>query len=143
MRSAPPLAPWMNWLPSSTIAAHCDATASEPSGGPPSGGGPDTALVASASSAKPHSAASASWSIWSFGTLMPSPYWRCPRASLDDDFLKQHGVDAAWRDRKIDPAGKLLLETVKAGGAVEIGRAQFAQIGLERVHHPRHGGLDL
>src|SRR2546429_1048094 len=133
----------MTCLRSSTTAPHGDAAPSGPSGAPPSGAGPGAGLVASGSSAKPHSAASASWSIWSFGTLMPSPYWRCPRASLDDDFLKQHGVDAAWRDRKIDPAGKLLLETVKAGGAVEIGRAQFAQIGLERVHHPRHGGLDL
>ncbi len=41
---------------------------------------------------------------------------------LDDDFLEQHGVDLARRDRDIDAPGQLFLEPVQPGGAVEIGR---------------------
>src|SRR5229473_7320767 len=145
MRSAPPLADWMNWPPSSTMACHCEAAASAPS--PLSEAPSCWAVAASASSARPHSAASASWSIWSLPRLMPWPVVRAKQrenfGSLDDDLLEQHCVDAARRDRRIDPARELLLEPVEPGRAVEIGRPQLTQIGLERVHHARHGALHL
>src|SRR5262245_10806799 len=159
MRSAPPLALCMKLEPSSTMAAHCEAAASVPSLALSTGAACCCAFAASASSASPHSAASASWSIWSLPRLMVHPLVRAKadraeslpvqsrqgseNASLDDDFLEQHRIDAVRTDRHIDAAGKLFLEAVEAGGAVEVGGPQLAQIGLERVHHPRHRRLDL
>src|SRR5579863_7756601 len=162
MRSAPPLAAWMKW-PSSTMAAQCAAIASEPLSGSAGGAvcASTSAAVCSASSATPHSAASASWSTWSLAipsarqspriSLFRSaakrvePEWQAfaDRASLNHDFLEQHGGDPVRRDRGVDAPRQLLLEPVKSGRAFEIGRPQLAQISLEGVHQPRHHRLDL
>ena len=109
-----------------------------PGPAPPAVGAAASAVAASGSSASPHSAAMASCSIWSFGWLMVG---LATSPSLDDDFLEQHRVDPARRDGDIDAARQLFLQPVEAGRAVEIGRPQLAQIGLERVHDARHERL--
>src|SRR5262249_39108451 len=65
----------------------------------------DSGAVVSSSRAAPHSAANASWSTCL--SAMASP-------SLDDDFLEQHGVDLARRDRDVDAPGEFLLEAVES-----------------------------
>jgi hypothetical protein len=62
---------------------------------------------------------------------------------LDDDLLEQDGGDMVRRDRQIDAPGQLLFQPIEPGGAVEVGRPQLAQVGLEGVHHPRHQRLNL
>ena len=64
-------------------------------------------------------------------------------SSLDDDLLEQDGGDVIGRHRGVDAARQLLLEPIKSGRAVEIGRAQLAQIRLEGVHNPGHQRLNL
>src|SRR5215510_7059920 len=136
-RSAPLLLPLPKLGPSSTAAAHCWAAASCPS--PALVPAAASVLAApSASRLRPHSAANASWSTWSLpfaiAVTVLNPCVRvctCVRRLLHDDFLEQHGVDAAGRDRHIDPPGQLLLETIEPGGTFEIARPQLAQIGLE------------
>src|SRR5438045_8884242 len=107
MRSAPPLAVWMNWLPSSIIAAHWAAISSLPSRSigcsPADGAG---APVASASSARPQSAANASWSV-SGGDMV------CLKAALYDDFLAVDVVDASRPQHRGDERGPLSAQ----GGA--------------------------
>jgi hypothetical protein len=58
-------------------------------------------------------------------------------SSLHHDFLEQHRVDTARRDRGVDPPRQLFLEPIETGGAVEIRWPQLAQIGLEGVRAPR------
>src|SRR6266700_1703667 len=147
MRSAPPLADWMKFEPSSTIAAHCEAAASDPSAAA-SAAAACCPAAASASSASPHSAASASWLIWALcnmalGRARHDFMGSWVKWSLDDDLLGQHRIDPARRDRQIDSAGQFFLEAVKSGRAVEVGRPQLAQISLEGVEHARHRCLDL
>src|ERR1700731_1925233 len=100
-------------LPSSTIAAHCSAMV------------PESSLAAAAAAASAgssessdasHWAAIASWS----SVLLPAMVFKSV-SSLNDDFLEQHGVDLAWRDRRIDPPGQLFLETKQPRRAGEIG----------------------
>ena len=43
---------------------------------------------------------------------------------------------------RVDAPRQLFLEPVEPGRAVEVGRPQFAQVGLERVHDARHQRLD-
>src|SRR6266849_1057856 len=133
-RSPPFLPPPKSRLPSSTMAAHCSAMV------------PESSLAAAASAAcagssesseASHCAAMASWSTESFSAMI----FRCA-PSLNDDFLEQHRVDLAWRDRGIDPPGQLFLEAKQAGGAVEIAGPQLAQIGLENIGDARHRRLD-
>src|SRR5215472_9559403 len=132
MRSARSFGLDENELVSSIIAAHWAAISSLTAS---SGAAlADSGAVVSSSSAAPHSAASASWSTCFSAMATPS---------LDDDFLEQHGVHLAGRDRDVDAPGELFLEAVEARRAVEVGRPQLAQIGLEGVHDARHHGLDL
>src|SRR5437868_898165 len=137
MRSAPPLAVWMNWLPSSIIAAHWAAISSLPSPSigcsPADGAG---APVASASSARPQSAANASWSV-SGGDMV------CLKSSLDDDFLEQDSVDSVWCKHRVDAPGQFIAQPIESSRALEVGGSQLAQIGLESVHEPRQDRLDL
>src|SRR5882757_208210 len=140
-RSVPPLpvpAPCENLDSSPGAVDHRSTVASRPGPAPPVVGAEASAVAASGSSASPHSAAMASCSIWSLDWLifLTSP-------SLNDDFLEQHGVDAGGRDRDVDAPRQLLLQPVQAGRAVEIARAQFAEIGLKRVHDARHDRRDL
>src|SRR5215510_7257554 len=95
---------------------------------PPFGAAPCSAR------ARPHSAARSSWSSAIFDVLA---------ALLDDDFLEQHGVDLARRDRDVDAACQLLAQAVEPGRAFKIALTHFAQISLERVHDARHQRLDL
>src|SRR5690242_1094786 len=119
MRSVPPLVGATNWLLSSIMAAHWAAISSlTVSTGAAAAAAPSAGSDARAS---PHSAASASWSTWFAIALSPS---------LDHDFLEQHRVDLARRNRDIDPAGQLFLQAVEPRRPVEIGRPQLAQIGL-------------
>src|SRR5262249_46532469 len=141
MRSAPPLLPaWTNCPPSSIIAAHWAAMSSVPSPPPPSmaapgsGRPPPLGAAPCSARARPHSAARSSWSSAISGGLA---------ALLDDDFLEQHGVDLARRDRDIDAARQFLAQPVEPGGAFKVALAHLAQIGLERVHDARHQRLDL
>src|SRR5947209_9182361 len=135
MRSAPPLEAWTNWPPSSTIAAHCAATSSLTSrSAPPSPGA--AAAGGSPSRASPHSAASASWSMSVFVAMASA-------VLLDDQLLEENGVDAGGLDRRVDAARQFFLEAIEAGGALEVARAQLAQVGLERIHHARKERLDL
>src|ERR1700730_15770762 len=133
-RSPPFLPPPKSRLPSSTIAAHCSAMV------------PESSLAAAAAAASAgssessdasHWAAIASWS----SVLLPAMVFKSV-SSLNDDFLEQHGVDLAWRDRRIDPPGQLFLETKQTRRAGEIGRPQLAQIGLEDIGNARHRRLD-
>src|SRR5258707_948576 len=140
MRSAPPLLPaWTNCPPSSIIAAHWAAISSLPSPPPlaaPGSGKPAAPLgVAPCSArARPHSAARSSWSSAIFAIF---------RVLLDDDFLEQHGVHFARRDRDVDAPRQLLAQPVEPGRSLEVALAHFAQIGLERIHDARHQRLDL
>ena len=59
-------------------------------------------------------------------------------SSLDDDFLEQHGADLVRRDRRIDAPGQFFLQAKQARRAIEIGRPQFAQIGLKNIGDARH-----
>ena len=79
---------------------------------------------------------SASWSIWSFEFILSE-------AVTGRQFPEQHGVDAARRDRHIDPTRQLLLEAIETGGAIEVGRPQFTQDRSGTIHDARHRGLDL
>src|SRR4051812_38089129 len=134
MRSAPPLLPaWTNCPPSSIMAAHWAAMSSSPapsatgamlSAAPPFGVTPWSAR------ARPHSAARSSWSS-------------AMAVLLDDDFLEQHGVHLAGRDREVDAPRQFLAQPVEPGRTFKIGLAHLAQIGLERVHDARHQRLDL
>src|SRR5882757_5684621 len=133
-RSPPFLPPPKSRLPSSTMAAHCSAIV------------PESSLAAAASAASAGSSESSEashWAAiasWSTGSL-PAMIFR-PVPLLNDDFLEQHRADRDRRDRCVDPAGQLLLETKQTRRAVEVGRAQFAHIGLEDVGDARHRGLD-
>src|SRR5712671_7007119 len=127
------LAPPKSRPPSSTMAAHCTAMV------------PEISLAAAASAAcagssesseASHCAAMASWSTESFSAIFRSA------PSLNDDFLEQHRVDLAWRDRGIDSPGQLFLEAKQAGGAVEVAGPQLAQVGLENIGDARHRRLD-
>src|SRR5215813_5993769 len=62
------------------------------------------------------------------------PCWFVRRALLDDDFLEQHGVDLARRDRDVDAPRQLLAHAIESGRAFEVALTHLAQIGLERVH---------
>jgi hypothetical protein len=57
--------------------------------------------------------------------------------SLNDDFLEQHRVDLAWRDRGIDPPGQFFLQAKPARGAVEVARPQLAQVSLKNIGDAR------
>src|ERR1700716_3695778 len=116
---SPPFLPPKSRLPSSTMAAHCSAMV------------PESSLAAAAAAASAgssesseasHWAAMASWS----SMLLPAMVLKSV-SSLNDDFLEQHGVDLARRDRRIDPLGQLFLETKQARRTGEIGRPQLAQ----------------
>src|SRR5712672_1213291 len=133
-RSPPFLPPPKSRRPSSTMAAHCSAMV------------PESSLAAAAAAASAgssessdasHWAAMASWS----SMLLPAMVLKSV-SSLNDDFLEQHGVDLARRDRRIDPLGQLFLETKQARRTGEIGRPQLAQIGLEDIGNARHRRLD-
>src|SRR6476646_6234451 len=121
-------------LPSSTMAAHCRAMVSDSSFSA-------AAFAASAGSSESseasHWAAIASWSGWSVPAMIPSP-----SCSLDHDFLEQHRADLDRGNRRIDALGQLFLEAEDARGAVEVGGAQLAHIGLEDVGDARHRRLD-
>src|SRR5450631_239554 len=133
-RSPPFLPPPKSRLPSSTMAAHCSAMV------------PDSSLAAadsaaaagsSESSDASHCAAMASWSTASLPAMISSSV-----PSLNDDFLEQHRVDLARRERDVDPPGQFFLEAKQAGRAVEVGGPQFAQIGLKQIGDARHRRLD-
>src|SRR5438552_12208280 len=133
-RSPPFLPEPKSRLPSSTIAAHCRAIDSVNS----------LAAAASAASAgsslsseASHWAAIASWSTGSLPAMIVRPV-----PLLNHDFLEQHRADRDRRDRGVDAPGQFLLEPEQARGAVEVGRAQFAHVGLEDVGDARHRGLD-
>src|SRR6266702_5582886 len=122
-------------LPSSTMAAHCRAMVSDNSFSA-------AAFAASAGSSESseasHWAAIASWSTWSLlPAMIPSP-----PCSLDHDFLEQHRAALDRRDRRVDAPGQFFLEAEDARGAVEVGGAKFAHIGLEDVGDARHRRLD-
>src|SRR6478672_8807965 len=134
-RSPPPfLPPPKSRPPSSTMAAHCSAMVPEISLAAASSA---ACAGSSESSEASHCAAMASWSTGS----LPAMIFRSVR-SLDDDFLEQHRVDLAWRDRGIDPPGQLFLQPKQAGGAVEVAGPQLAQVGLENIGEARHRRLD-
>src|SRR5262249_16428620 len=125
MRSAPPLAAWMNWLPSSIMAAHWAAISSP---GAPSA---------------PAAARAAPWGgVLGRLSLERQPPFGCKRVlidlvchgafaspSLDHDLLEQHRIDLTRCDGNVDATGQFLLQPVEAGGAIKIRGTQFAQIG--------------
>src|SRR5471032_2282836 len=128
------LPPPKSRLPSSTMAAHCSAMV------------PESSLAAAAAAASAgssesseasHWAAMASWS----SRGLPAMIFRSA-PSLNDDFLEQHRVDLVWRDRRVDPPGQFFLEAKQPRRTAEIGRPQFAQIGLEDIGDARQRRLD-
>src|SRR6266436_5396086 len=133
-RSPPFLPEPKSRLPSSTIAAHCRAIDSVNSLAAAASAAPAGSSLSSEAS---HWAAIASWSTGSLPAMILRPV-----PLLNDDFLEQHRADRDRRDRCVDPAGQFFLEPKQARGAVEVGRAQFAHVGLEDVGDARHRGLD-
>src|SRR6266852_4140731 len=133
-RSPPFLPEPKSRLPSSTIAANCRAIDSVNSLAAAASAAPAGSSLSSEAS---HWAAIASWSPGSLPAMILRPV-----PLLNDDFLEQHRADRDRRDRCVDPAGQFLLEPEQARGAVEVGRAQFAHVGLEDVGDARHRGLD-
>src|SRR5215216_3583553 len=89
-------------LPSSTMAAHCSAMASESSLAAASAA---AASGSSESSDAPHCSASASWSTLSPGAMILSPF-----PSLHQDFLEQHCAHLMRRDGGVDAPRQLLLQ---------------------------------
>src|ERR1700733_1127213 len=133
-RSPPFLPVPKSLLPSSTMAAHCRAMFSESSLDAASA----ASLAGSAeSSDASHCAAIASWSTGS----LPAMFFRST-SSLNDDFLEQNRVDLVWRNRRVDAPRQIFLEAKQARRTGEVGRTQFAQVGLEDVGHPRQRRLD-
>src|SRR6266849_9137899 len=133
-RSPPLLPPSNSRPPSSTMAAHCSAMVPESSLAEAASA---ACAGSSESSEASHCAAMASWSTESFSAMI---FRSAP--SLDDDFLEQHRVDLAWRDRGVDPPGQLFLQAKQARGAVEVAGPQLAQVGLENIGDARHRRLD-
>src|SRR6185437_7590133 len=109
MRSAPPLDDCRPLL-SSAIACHCAAASSVPAVPSVSAAGP---AAESDSSARPHSAASASWSIWSFVAILSSRLSIPVASSLDDDLLEQDGRDVVGRDCGVDATRQFFLEAIE------------------------------
>src|ERR1700704_3911321 len=133
-RSPPFLPPPKSRLPSSTMAAHCSAMV------------PESSLAAGAPGAFPGSPGfHGGFPLGCDGILVVERVAsHDPRSapSLNDDFLEQHRVDLIWRDRRVDPPGQFFLEAKQPRRTVEIGRPQFAQIGLENIGDARHRRLD-
>src|SRR5712672_2480630 len=113
-RSPPFLPPPKSRLPSSTMAAHCNAMVPESS---LAAAAAAASVGSSESSDASHWAAIASWS----SRLGPAIFYIrlvtasvTATSSLNHEFLEQHGIYRGRRNRRVDAPGQFFLEAEQA-----------------------------
>src|SRR5918911_815152 len=147
MRSAPARSPDSSPEPSSIMVAHSAAMSLAFVDAPCSA---SAAPHSSASEASPLSAAALAAPVFCSARAAAQSSSRAGSSGcatgfclLNDDVLEQHRVDLRRIDGDVDPAQQFLAQTVDAGRAFEVARAELAHEDLEGVLDARQQRLDL